>query len=557
MTRRPVRALTPPSLRARLLGLGSIYGKPFRDSRRTALVLGAVFALVFVSTGGQIAQQFSTAAERLVFAAQLQSLPPIFQGMLGEPIRIETLGGFLSWRLLNFMPVTFGIWTVVAMSGLLAAELGRGSMDLLAASPISRWRLALQKLAGYLAALSLALVVMVVGMVVAFAAFSKLPGDSVGFDAILSEAVWLAAMIVFPGAVAFAVAPILGRNQALGLGAVVLFASFVVHGFASSVSAFETIQPLSYFSLTADHRRLAGRSDWPALALLLGVSAALLAVGLAAFARRDLLVAVGGRVRWPSIGLWLREPFTRALGERFVSAVVWGAGLALFGFIIAGSADDFVATLGSIPQVVAMIKQIFPNENILSTGGFIQLAFFSEAILVVTLAAGGFVAGWASDEQERRLELVLGTPVSRTRWALRSALAVMVAIAGMTAVMAVGVAIGASTQTGDFAGAIVGHSVLGLYGMALAAIGLAVGGLVRPSLAAGTTIVLGIGFYLLDLIGSILDLPDAVVDLALNRHLGRPILGSYDEPGLVLLGGIIVGGIALCVLGMRRRDIGR
>jgi ABC-2 type transport system permease protein len=557
MTRRPVRALTPPSLRARLLGLGSIFGKAFRDSRRTALVLGAVFALVFVATGGQIAQQFSTAAERLVFAAQLQSLPPIFQGMLGEPIRNETLGGFLSWRLLNFMPVTFGIWTVVAMSGLLAAELGRGSMDLLAASPISRWRLALQKLAGYLAALSLALVVMVVGMVVAFAAFSKLPGDSVGFDAILSEAVWLAAMIVFPGAVAFAVAPILGRNQALGLGAVVLFASFVVHGFASSVSAFETIQPLSYFSLTADHRPLAGRSDWPALALLLGVSAALLAVGLAAFARRDLLVAVGGRVRWPSIGLWLREPFTRALGERFVSAVVWGAGLALFGFIIAGSADDFVATLGSIPQVVAMIKQIFPNENILSTGGFIQLAFFSEAILVVTLAAGGFVAGWASDEQERRLELVLGTPVSRTRWALRSALAVMVAIAVMTAVMAVGVAIGASTQTGDFAGAIVGLSVLGLYGMALAAIGLAVGGLVRPSLAAGTTIVLGIGFYLLDLIGSILDLPDAVVDLALNRHLGRPILGSYDEPGLVLLGGIIVGGIALCVLGMRRRDIGR
>jgi ABC-2 type transport system permease protein len=557
MTRRPVRALTPPSLRARLLGLGSIFGKAFRDSRRTALVLGAVFALVFVATGGQIAQQFSTAAERLVFAAQLQSLPPIFQGMLGEPIRIETLGGFLSWRLLNFMPVTFGIWTVVAMSGLLAAELGRGSMDLLAASPISRWRLALQKLAGYLAALSLALVVMVVGMVVAFAAFSKLPGDSVGFDAILSEAVWLAAMIVFPGAVAFAVAPILGRNQALGLGAVVLFASFVVHGFASSVSAFETIQPLSYFSLTADHRPLAGRSDWPALALLLGVSAALLAVGLAAFARRDLLVAVGGRVRWPSIGLWLREPFTRALGERFVSAVVWGAGLALFGFIIAGSADDFVATLGSIPQVVAMIKQIFPNENILSTGGFIQLAFFSEAILVVTLAAGGFVAGWASDEQERRLELVLGTPVSRTRGALRRALAVMVAIAVMTAVMAVGVAIGASTQTGDFAGAIVGLSVLGLYGMALAAIGLAVGGLVRPSLAAGTTIVLGIGFYLLDLIGSILDLPDAVVDLALNRHLGRPILGSYDEPGLVLLGGIIVGGIALCVLGMRRRDIGR
>src|SRR6185503_5535549 len=160
-------------------------------------------------------------------------------------------------------------------------------------------------------------------------------------------------------------------------------------------------------------------------------------------------------------------------------------------------------------------------------------------------AAGGFVGGWASDEGERRLELILGTPVSRTRWAIRSTIAVMVAIAVMTAVMAVGVAAGAATQTGDFASAIAGLSVLGLYGMALAGIGLAVGGLVRPSLAAGTTVVLGLGFYLLDLIGSILNLPDPIVDLALNRHLGRPILGVYDGPGMLLCAALAIGGIVL------------
>ena len=554
---RPTRTITRPSLWSRLLGLGSVFGKALRDSRRTAIVMGLIFAFVFLATAAQVAQQFATAAERLKFAAELSSLPPIFQGMLGEPISIEKLGGFMSWRIVNFMPVTFGIWSVVAMSGLLAAELNRGSLDFVAASPISRSGLAFQKVAGYLAALLLSIAIMVVGMVAAFSAFAELPGDEAGIDAILSEGAWLYLMILFPGAIAFGLSPMLGRGQALAVGAIALFASFVVNGFASSVSAFETVQPLSYFALTAEHRPLAGRSDWPSLALLGAISLAFIALGLVTFARRDLLAAVGGRVRLPSIGLWLKEPFTRALGERIPAAVAWGAALGVFGLFIATSADQFVETLGGIPQIVAMIKQIFPDEDILSTGGFLQLAFFSEAILVITLAAGGFVAGWASDEQDRRLELVLSTPVSRTRWALRSAVAVMGAIAVMTAVMAVGVAIGASTQTGDFAGAIVGLSVLGLYGMALAAIGLAIGGLVRPGLAAGTTIVLGIGFYLLDLIGSILDLPDALVDLALNRHLGRPILGSYDEAGLILLGGIIVGGIALCVIGMRRRDIGR
>jgi ABC-2 type transport system permease protein len=553
----PSDAIQPPSLRARLLGLGSIYGKAFRDSRRTAIALGLLFALVVVATAAQVAEQFDTAAERLKFAAELQGLPPVFQGMLGDPIGIDRLGGFLSWRILNFMPVTLGIWSVVAMSGLLAAELYRGSMDLLASSPISRVRLAFEKLAGYLVALGVAIAILVLGMVVAFAAFSKLPGDSVGIDAILAHAVWLYVAILLPGAVAFSVAPVLGRNQALGIGAVVLFASFVINGFASSVSAFEQVRGISYFAITADHRPLAGRYDWPSIAVVGGVAMALLAAGLWAFSRRDLLIAGGGRVQLPSIGLWLREPFTRAFGERLPAAIAWGAFLAVFGLFIATSADQFVATLGAIPQVVAMIKAIFPNEDILSTGGFLQLAFFQEAILVITLAAGGFVSGWASDEGERRLELILGTPVSRGRWAVRSALAVHAAIGVMTAVMALGVAAGAVTQSGGAAKPVLGLWVLGLYGMALAGIGLAVGGLIRPSLAAPVTIILGLGFYLLDLIGSILNLPDAVLDIALTRHLGRPILGVYDGAGMVTCVALAIGGVALSTVGMRRRDIGR
>jgi ABC-2 type transport system permease protein len=553
----PAATIHRPTLRARLLGLGSVFGKAFRDSRRAGLLLGVVVAMIFVVTAGQVAQQFETVAERLALATQLQGLPPVFQGMLGEPIAIETLGGFMSWRILNFMPVLIGIWAVVALSGTLAGEVSRGSMDMLASSPVGRARVAIQKLLGYLVALGLGIGIATVGIVAAFAAFSVLPGDQVGVDAIVAHAAWLYPVSLFPGAVAFAVAPMLGRGGALGAGAILLFGSFVINGFASSVSIFETIKPLSYFGLTADHRPIAGRYDWPAVGVMATIAVALLVAGVVAFARRDVLVPSGGRLRIPSIGMWLRGPFTRALGERVPAAIVWGLGLALFGVIIASSADQFVATIGSIPQIVEMIRQLFPDEDIVSTAGFLQLSFFSQAIIVVGLAAGGFVGGWASDESERRLELVIGAPVSRLRWALRSASAVMVAIALMTAIMAIGVTIGASTQAGDPISLLPGLGVLGLYGMALAGIGLAVGGVVRPSLAAPVTIVLGLAFYLLDLIGSILDLPDVIVDLALNRHLGRPVLGSYDEVGLVVCAALAIGGVIVCALGIRRRDLGR
>lgn len=549
--------LTPPTLRSRLLGLGSVFGKAFRDSRRAAIVLGGVFGLVTLVTAGQVATQFESIAERLAVAEQLRGLPPVFQGMLGEPIGIEHMGGFLSWRILNFLPVMVGIWSLVALSGTLAGELGRGSMDMLASAPIGRAGVALQKLAGYLVALAVAVGILVLALIVAFAAYSVLPGDSVGIDAILASAVWLYVTILFPGAVAFALAPVMGRNGALGVGALVLFGSFVINGFASSVSAFDSLRGISYFAITADHRPLAGRYDWVSVGAIAAIAAALLAAGVLAFARRDLLVPSGGRLKPPSIGVWLREPFTRAFGERLPAAVIWGLGLGLFGLIIATSADQFVASMGAIPQVIEMIKAIFPNQDILSTGGFMQLAFFSEAIIVIGLAAGGFVGGWASDEGERRLELVLGAPVSRGRWAVRSAIAVMGAIAVTTIVMTLGVVAGAATQNGNPLALVPGMAVLGLYGMALAGIGLAVGGLVRPSLAAPVTIVLGLAFYLIDLIGSILDLPDLMVDLALNRHLGRPILGSYDEVGIVACVALAIGGVALCAIGMQRRDIGR
>lgn len=547
----------PPTFRARLFGLGSVFGKAFRDGRRAAVMLGILVAAIFLVTAGQVAQQFDSVAERLAFAAQLSSLPPVFQGMLGEPIAIETLGGFMSWRILNFMPVIVGIWSVVALAGTLAGEVSRGSMDLLASTPVGRARVAIQKIAGYLVALALAIGIATVGMIAAFAAFAELPGDAVGVEAIVAHAAWLYVVMLFPGAVAFAVAPFLGRGGALGAGAIVLFASFVVNGFATSVSVFETIRPLSFFGFTANHRPIAGRYDWPSVVVIAGVAAALLVAGVLAFARRDVVVPSGGRLRIPSIGVWLHGPFTRALGERLPAAIVWGLGLGLFGLIIATSADQFVQTIGSIPQIVAMIRQVFPDEDVVSTPGFIQLSFFSQAIIVIGLAAGGFVGGWASDEGDRRLELVIGAPVSRMRWALRSATAVMVAIALMTAIMAVGVAIGAATQAGDPLGLLPGLAVLGLYAMALAGIGLAVGGLVRPGLAAPVTIVLGLAFYLLDLIGSILDLPEPIVDLALNRHLGRPVLGSYDEVGMAVCAALAIGGVLLCAVGIRRRDLGR
>ena len=551
--------LDAPGLGARLLGLGSVFGKTFRDSRRSALVLGVITAMILLVTAATIAAEFDTAEKRLALAAQMQALPAVFRGMLGEAIGIDRLGGFISWRSINFLPIIFGIWTVVAMSGLLAGELARGSLDLLAASPLGRLRLALEKVGGFLLALLVPIVLFAIAAYAAVAAFGTLPTDSVGVDAAISHAAWLYMVALVPGALAFAVAPFLGRGGALGVGGLALFASFIVSGYSSTVSALEVVEPLSYFSLTAGHRPLAGVYDWPSLMIVTAAAAALLGAGVVGFVARDMLVPTGGRLTLPSIRLFLGGVFRRSLGERLPASIVWGLGVGLFGLIVSFSVDEFVAVISSIPQMVQIIQQFFPDADILSAGGFLQLAFFSEAILFVSIATATLVAGWASDEGERRLELILSTPQSRTSWAVRSALAVMVGIALITVFLIVGVVIGTLTQTAarDLTTLAAGLTVLGLYSMALAGIGLAVGGLVRPGLAAPVTLAVALGFFLWDVIGSIAGFPEEVLDLALNRHLGQPVLGQYDWPGMIACVILAAGGIALCAIGMRRRDIGR
>jgi hypothetical protein len=71
------------------------------------------------------------------------------------------------------------------------------------------------------------------------------------------------------------------------------------------------------------------------------------------------------------------------------------------------------------------------------------------------------------------------------------------------------------------------------------------------------TLLLALTFFLLDIIGSILNLPEPVLDLALNRHLGQPMIGIYDWPDMAACAVLAIGGVVVCAIGMRRRDIGR
>ena len=550
-----VRA-SQPSLIARLFGLGSVFGKTVRDSRRATVVVTFFTILIMLAGAAALASQFATAASRIELTTTATVLPAAFRGLLGEPIAVDTMGGFFSWRYLNFMPVLLGIWSILALSGTLAGEARKGTLDLLVSTPIGRSRIAAQKAAGHVASLAVAMFISGVATWALTLVFGTLPGDQVSLAASLSHFALIGLLILVGGAAAFAAAPFLGRGRAAGVGAIVLFGGYLVSGYAESMAALKAFTPLSVFTWTANHRPLAGRYDWTPVLLLGAVCVALLAVGVWAFNRRDLGSTVTSPIRMQSLPAGTAGPFRRQLAERLPTALAWGIGIGLYGWIIALSSQAFAESLRQIPSVEKMIALLYPGIDFHTAGGVLQLAFYSFGSLLAGLAAATLVSGWASDEGERRLDIVLAAPLGRGRWAIASGLGVMAGLVVTMAVIGGLVAIGALMQGSDPVTPFVGIGALGLYAAAFAGIGLALGGLVRPGLAAGATAGLVIASYLLQLIGSILNLPDWIIGLSIDHHVGQPMVGVFDPFGLAVAAVLAFGGIAVSAWGIGRRDLG-
>ncbi len=486
----------------------------------------------------------------------VNAVPPILQGLAGKPVAVDTLGGYLQYKYGAFFPLIASIWSILALSATLALEARRGSLEFVAATATTRRRIALEKLFGHLVGMTIAGLVVFLSLVIVGRTVSGLPGDEIPVASAAGYALWLVLLSVASGAVAFALAPFVGRGSAAGIAGAVMFGGFIINGYQAAIPALAPVANLSWFGWTTNHIPLASQFDWASLVPVALVAIVLFVVGVEAFARRD--IGATSPVPTPSLPralVGLRGPAGRAVGQNLPSTLAWGLGIGLFGLAIAGSGKSFIEELGSSPDFVRLLSQVFPGFDIGSVGGFLQLLFVEFGFILAGLAAATLVAVWASDETSGRLELLLATPLSRLRWVASGGAAIMVGVVVFTVIAMIGIAIGAVIAGSEVATPVVGTVVLGLFAAALGGIGVAVGGVVGTSYAGPVVAVVTIVTWFVGTIGPALGLPDAIHQLALTTHYGFTMLGQWDPVGIVASIVLAVGGVALGAWGFRRRDL--
>jgi ABC-2 type transport system permease protein len=554
-------ALTPVSRWSRIYGLGSVYAKTLRDSRLAFLIVAGLLGALLLSGGAAFGEAYATPESRAALAALVASLPPVMAGLYGTPfpVNIETLGGSLAWKTAASLGLIASIWSILALSSTLATEARRGSLELVAVTPLGLRRIALEKLAAHLTALAGVVIVVALSAWVVGAAFATLPGDAISPESAIGYALWVGLVAIASGSVAFALAPIVGRSSAAGIAGAIMLGGYLLNGYQAAIPAFAALANLTWFGWTVDHQPLAGQFDWISLVPVAVLATVLLAVGVEAFSRRDL--GATSRIPWPGFPaatLGLGGPGSRSFGERLPMSVAWGIGIGMYGLVIGAAARALGDSLVNLsPDTLEIMKALFPTIDLSTAGGFLQLAFVVFGFILAGFAAATLVAGWASDETSGRLDMVLAAPVSRARWALAGGLGVYAAIAVLTGVIALGIGIGAAIGGGDIVTPVAGTVVLGLYALGLAGVGLAVGGALRPSIAGETIAAIVIFTFVIELVAPPLHLPEWVSQLALTSHLGQPMVGIWDPAGMVACGVLAVGGLAIAAWGMRRRDIGR
>jgi ABC-2 type transport system permease protein len=545
-------------LRSRILGLGSIYGKTMRDSRLAFIIAAGLLGGMSLVIGAAIGTVFPTPETRHDLNALVGAMPPAMVNLFGNATlmgdKLGTLGGYATWKYGSTFALGTALWSILALSGTLAGEASRGSLDLVATAPFGKRRIALEKLAAHLTALWVTMGILAIALFVSSNAFGDAAlGDPIPLVGTVGFALWVGFLAMCFGGLAFALAPALGRGGSAAVAGIAMVALWVMSG----LQVGGPLVNLSPFHWTSDHIPLVGIYDWAGLALVGIVGVVFLAIGVVAFDRRDLGVTAG--ISLPSLPgavLGVRGPISRAFGDELPRALAWGLGMAVWGALLGSLVGSFSDLIKQTPEMGNVFAQLFPSYDFSTAGGWLQL-YVEIFYIAAGFAAATFVAKWASDETEGRLESVLATPLTRVRWVVAGGIAALVSAILIAVLFAVGTALGAASGGSTAGDALLGSLSLGLYAAAVVGIGVAIGGLWRTSLAAEIAALFVVATFLIDLLAPPLGLPDWVHQLALTAHVGQPMIGQWDPVGIVLCVVIAVGGVALGAAGMRRRDVVR
>lgn len=532
--------------------------------QRVGLIGMSAFGVLFglIQAAAYRTAAGSTAASRSAFGHQMETLGRSFTALLPLPVRVDTVSGYIQWRVFGALPMLFAVWALLAASGATRGDEDRGLIDEWLTSRVGRVRYLATRLAAFAAAAAIAVAATSASIDLAVVA----TGFSLDVLAVVKESAVLLALTLCCYAIVLAVSQFAGRRaSAAGAAGAVLTFLFFVNSFSRTNQGLRPIASVLSPFYDADRSTPltpGGALDIAAFAVLLIATAVLAALAAWLMTVRDIGSPVVKRrerrhtaTYRPSPNLLLRLPVLSSLYEQRMSLLAWTVGAAIgaaYTVSIAHSLVDLVKQPGSFHAYLSIAGS--GNPYVALTGYF----WFGIFQLVLVAFALVRVAAWASDDNEGRLEMQLSAPVSRGRVlgerAAAFLLGAVVIIAGSSAAFYLSALAGnIGVHLGDL---VMASLALLPFVLSFAAVGAVLISRV-PRAAIGVLALLAFISYLITEGGPLLKAPDWVMKLSAFSLYGTPLTSGLYWAGLWILLGVTVAGFALASALMQRREVGR
>jgi ABC-2 type transport system permease protein len=546
----------------------TVWSKTLRDHRIPLFSWGIGLGFLMLIEFAAYAQQDAASTASIIQLAQSMRF-------IGDPVALNTLSGFVTWRILDlFAPASLAVWAILAGARMVRGEEERNSLDLLLAIPISRSRLLLEKLLALVLALLLIGILVGIG-IIAGQASVKVP---IEVGRALLTGLNISLFSLFFAALALCLAQFLRTQRAAaGLAGGLLALSIVIDGTGLTIENgtwLERFSPLYYY---ANNKPLittyASHPDDTAI-LFIGIIL-LCVLSSILFIRRDT-----GNVAFPIAAvqssttqknnrnralehaqknIFIRTVGLRSLQAQSGTAFWWLISIIAYTLWVTTLTPSILKPLQDIVKGNPTYAQIFSGQNIATNSGFLGVIIFQ----IVPLLAVAFIftqaLKWSSDLDAGRFELILGTQKTRTR-ILSEHFAVVLLFAVLTpfftwlAVLLGAQLVNVRVDTGHIAAA--SFSMLPLELLVATAVYICAERLRSSVILTLVTIYLTCA-YCLELLRSLVHLPEWLLSLSIFHAYGNPIMDGWNWQSNAIMLGIALVLLLIGIFQFRQSDIQR
>ncbi len=251
--------------------------KTLRDARGATIGIGSVIAGIAL-------------LDVLIYPSYKDTLqdfeiPEAMKGLLGEAGSIATPEGFLTAEFFSWVPLLLITLAIISGTAAFAGEEANGTLDLLLAQPVKRWRLAVEK--GL--ALTIAVVLAAAASLVGFAlgkSWAEIEVSMGRIGAAVANMLPISLLFLMLSLWLSAALPTRGTAASLVTGLVVV--TYFVHLVGDLAPALETIRKVSPFYWAEPSLVLMNGFNWWRAGGLLAIALAFGALAVWSLERREI-----------------------------------------------------------------------------------------------------------------------------------------------------------------------------------------------------------------------------------------------------------------------------